>query len=131
VEVLRRLDRAAQAQAATVGTAALSRQELAHLHRNLDEAEDFMLRCASREAQSQYGRGMLSRGSFIVVPLVLAAALVGALEGSFTTVLGQALLVCLAGTIGALVSVMWRMTSGTFSINLPTLGEDAGGKELV
>ncbi len=127
VEVLRRLDRAAQASGVAP---ALSRQELAHLHRNLDEAEDIMLRCASRKAQSQYVRGMLSRGSVIVAPLVVAAAVVGVLEGSFTTVLGQALLVCLAGTIGALVSVMWRMTSGTFSINLPTLGEDAAGKEL-
>jgi hypothetical protein len=108
----------------------LSREEITHLHRNLDEAEDFMLRCATRKAQAQYVRGMLQRGSLLVVPLVLFAALVGVVEGSFHTILGQALLVCLAGAAGALVSVMWRMTSGTFSINLPTLGEEAGGKEL-
>ena len=89
-----------------------------------------MLRCATRRAQSLYVRGMLHRGSLLVVPVCLAAALVGAAAGSFESILGQALLVFIAGATGALVSVMWRMTSGTFTINLPTLGQESGEGEL-
>ena len=44
--------------------------------------------------------------------------------------LGQALLVAIAGAVGASVSVMWRMTSGTFSINLPTLDYSSARSQL-
>jgi hypothetical protein len=134
LEVLRRLDRTRES---ANGTAHDSRSvkemtpaELAYLRRNLDEAEEFMLRCSSRRAQSQYIRGMLRLGSLFVVPAVLAAAVVGAVQGSYTGLLGQALLVWVAGAVGAVVSVMWRMTSGTFSINLPTLGHESGDSQL-
>jgi hypothetical protein len=141
VEVLRRLDKehatAAVAPDSLDGTTqvdvagfGVTAAQLAHLHRNLDEAEEFMLRCATRRAQSLYVRGMLRRGSLLVAPMCLAAALVGAVGGSFESILGQALLVFIAGATGALVSVMWRMTSGTFTINLPTLGQESGEGEL-
>ena len=140
VEVLRRLDKGHATTAvkpdSAEGTPQLDDErfgvtaaQLAHLHRNLDEAEEFMLRCATRRAQSLYVRGMLNRGSLLVIPVCLAAALVGVI-GSFDSILGQALLVFVAGATGALVSVMWRMTSGTFTINLPTLGQESGEGEL-
>jgi len=128
IEVLRRLD-----QAHEVGSTnrPLTAGDLAALRRNLDEAEDFMLRCATRRAQSEYVRGMLKWGSMLLVP-VLVAAVVTVLvnDGSFATTLGQALLASIAGAVGAMVSVMWRMTSGTFSINLPTLDYSSARSEL-
>jgi hypothetical protein len=120
LEVLRRLD---QSHRAEKPGERLSAADLAHLRRNLDEAEDFMLRCATRRAQTEYLQGMLTRGTLLLLPLLLAAAATVAENGgSFESLLGQAVLVAIAGAVGAMVSVMWRMTSGTFSINLPTLG---------
>jgi hypothetical protein len=134
LEILRRLDRAQQDASATSpngrSVKEMTPTELAYLRRNLDEAEEFMLRCSTRRAQTQYIRGMLRLGSLFVIPAVLAAAAVGIARGSFTDLLGQALLVWIAGTVGATVSVMWRMTSGTFSINLPTLGHESGDAQL-
>jgi hypothetical protein len=128
LEVLRRLDQTHEAGATGRQMGA---GDVASLRRNLDEAEDFMLRCATRRAQSEYLRGMLHRGSLLVVPL-LAAAVVTLLlnDGAFAGTLGQALVVSIAGALGAMVSVMWRMTSGTFSINLPTLDYSSARSEL-
>jgi hypothetical protein len=112
LEVLRRLD-----QSQPTG-----QKELDYLRRNLDEAEDFMLRCARRQAQTQYMNGMLRYGSAALVLLLVIAGVIGVEHGSFNGVLGQTVLVAIAGAFGAAVSVMWRQTSGTFTINLPTLG---------
>jgi hypothetical protein len=134
LEVLRRLDRIrenANGHGTEVRTGKeMTPAELAYVRRNLDEAEEFMLRCSSRRAQSQYIRGMVRLGGIFVFPAVVAAAIVGIVEGSFTGLLGQGLLVWIAGAVGAIVSVMWRMTSGTFSINLPTLGHESGDSQL-
>lgn len=128
LEVLRRLDQAC-GTGSTHGQ--ISARDLACLRGNLDEAEDFMLRCATRRAQSEYVRGMLTWGSLLFLPL-LAIAVVTVLlnHDSFASTLGQALLVSIAGALGATVSVMWRMTSGTFSINLPTLEYRSARSEL-
>jgi hypothetical protein len=128
LEVLRRLD---EAQEAGKPTKQMTDAEMAHLRRNLDEAEDFMLRCATRRAQTQYLKGMLKHGSLLVVPLLVAAVLIAAVnDGSFAGVFGRAVLVAIAGAVGAMVSVMWRMTSGTFSINLPTLDYGSARSQL-
>jgi hypothetical protein len=135
LEVLRRLDRVRASESATKGDGRpakeMTAEELAYVTANLDEAEEFMLRCSSRRAQMQYIGGMLRLGCLLfVIPAVIAAAIVGIVNGSFTGLLGQALLVWIAGAVGATVSVMWRMTSGTFSINLPTLGHESGDAQL-
>jgi hypothetical protein len=127
LEVLRRLD---QSHEAGNKNASLSNAELAHLRRNLDEAEDFMLRCATRRAQTEYLRGMLNRGSVLLVLLLAAAVATVVMNESFNDVLGQTVLVAIAGAVGATVSVMWRMTSGTFSINLPTLDYGSARSQL-
>jgi hypothetical protein len=135
LEVLRRLDSAVASQPATAtvnGRASkqMTASELAFLQANLDEAEDFMLRCATRRAQTQYVRGMLNYGSLLVALLVVIAIVAASVNDSFDNTLGQAVLVSIAGAAGAMVSVMWRMTSGTFSINLPTLGDRSGDSQL-
>jgi hypothetical protein len=112
LEVLRRLDQSHEC----------GKKELDYLRGNLDEAEDFMLRCARRQAQTEYMNGMLKYGTGALVLLVAIAGLIGLVHGSFTGVLGQTVLVAIAGAFGAAVSVMWRQTSGTFTIALPTLG---------
>jgi hypothetical protein len=127
LEVLRRLDQSHK-EAST--TAALTQRELASLRANLDEAEDFMLRCATRRAQTEYLRGMLNRGSLLLVVLVGLAAATWFANASFSDVVGQLVLVAIAGAVGATVSVMWRMTSGTFSINLPTLDYGTARSQL-
>jgi hypothetical protein len=112
LEVLRRLDQAHEC----------GEKELEYLVHNLDEAEEFMLRCAKRQAQTQYMNGMLKYGSVALALLLAIAGVIGVVHGSFNGVLGQTVLVAIAGAFGAAVSVMWRQTSGTFTINLPTLG---------
>jgi len=112
LEVLRRLDQSQEC----------GEKELDYLRDNLDEAEKFMLRCAKRQAQTQYMNGMLKYGSVALALLLAIAGVIGAVHGSFNGVLGQTVLVAIAGAFGAAVSVMWRQTSGTFTINLPTLG---------
>jgi hypothetical protein len=118
LEVLRRLDHCHKSEA----TATIAPGDLEHLERNLTDAEEFMLRCAKRQAQTQYMNGMLTYGSAALVLLLAIAGVIGVVHGSFNGVLGQTVLVAIAGAFGAAVSVMWRQTSGTFDIKLPTLG---------
>jgi hypothetical protein len=129
LEVLRRLDQARAAHGHN-GRKEMSTTDIAYLRQNLDDAEDFMLRCATRRAQTDYVNGMLRLGSLPFVALVALAIVVRVVAGDFESLLGQGLLVAVAGAAGAMVSVMWRMTSGTFSINLPTLDYDTGSSQL-
>jgi hypothetical protein len=93
------------------------------LNKQLDEAEEFMLRCATRRAQAKYLKGMLS--GTVATGLVVAAVAVVLIQGEHLTRLaGQLLLVATAGAVGAVVSVLWRMTSGSFRMNLPTLSHE-------
>jgi hypothetical protein len=127
LEVLRRLD---LSRAAGNRDAKLSAKELASLNGNLEEAEEFMLRCATRRAQTEYLRGMLSRGSVLLLLLLVIAGITWLVDESYKGIFGQAVLAAIAGGVGATVSVMWRMTSGTFSINLPTLEYDTARSQL-
>jgi hypothetical protein len=127
LEVLRRID---QSRQDGNRDAKLTVKELACLNRNLKEAEEFMLRCATRRAQTEYLRGMLDRGSVLLLVLLAVAGATWIVNGSYTSIFGQAVLAAIAGGVGATVSVMWRMTSGTFSINLPTLEYDSARSQL-
>jgi hypothetical protein len=118
LEVLRRLDEAHEQD----GERSLSRDELEALVKNLDEAQEFMLSCAKRQAQTEYIYGMLKYGSFLLALLLGSALTIAIVKRSFDDVLGQVVLVAIAGAFGAAVSVMWRQTSGTFDMKLPTLG---------
>src|SRR3954449_1078250 len=84
----------------------------------LREAEQFMLRCAARRAQSHYLKGVLLGGAAIAVLLGLATAVVQA-TGEMCPLRGTLLLVAAAGAAGAAISVPMRMTSGSFRMNLP------------
>jgi hypothetical protein len=95
----------------------------------LDQAEDFMLRCATRRAQSKYLKGMLV-GTLAIGAVISLVTTVLALSGDLTRLGGQLLLVASAGTVGAVVSVLWRMTSGSFRMNLPTLDHEMKGTDL-
>jgi hypothetical protein len=95
----------------------------------LREAEQFMLRCAARRAQSHYLRGVLLGGAAIAAVLGLVTALVLA-GGELSRFRGTLLLVALAGAAGAAISVPMRMTSGSFRMNLPTLNAEMKGTDL-
>jgi hypothetical protein len=99
------------------------------LVKRLNEAEDFMLRCATRRAQGKYLKGMLA-GAVVTGLVVGAIALVLAEGQDLTRLAGQLLLVATAGAVGAVVSVLWRMTSGSFRMNLPTLSHEMKGTDV-
>jgi hypothetical protein len=95
----------------------------------LDQAEEFMLRCATRRAQAKYLKGMLL--GTVAIGAVLATVTVALMAmGDLTRLGGQLLLVATAGTVGAVVSVLWRMTSGSFRMNLPTLDHEMKSTDL-
>jgi hypothetical protein len=119
-EALRQLDGPGRAKAD---------RSLRPLVKRLNEAEDFMLRCATRRAQAKYLKGMLA-GTVVTGLVVGALALVLAEGQDLTRLAGQLLLVATAGTVGAVVSVLWRMTSGSFRMNLPTLSHEMKGTDL-
>src|SRR5918997_3097390 len=102
---------------------------LGPLKDRLDQAEEFMLRCATRRAQSKYLKGMLL-GTLAIGAAISLVTTVLALTGDLTRLGGQLLLVASAGTVGAVVSVLWRMTSGSFRMNLPTLDHEMKGTDL-
>jgi hypothetical protein len=95
----------------------------------LDQAEEFMLRCATRRAQAKYLKGMLL-GTVAIGAVIAAVTVALAATGDLTRLAGQLLLVATAGMVGAVVSVLWRMTSGSFRMNLPTLDHDMKGTDL-
>jgi hypothetical protein len=95
----------------------------------LDQAEEFMLRCATRRAQAKYLKGMLL-GTVAFGAVIAAATIALVAMGELTRLGGQLLLVATAGMVGAVVSVLWRMTSGSFRMNLPTLDHDMKGTDL-
>jgi hypothetical protein len=95
----------------------------------LDQAEDFMLRCATRRAQAKYLKGMLL-GTVAIGAVIAAVTVALVATGDLTRLGGQLLLVATAGMVGAVVSVLWRMTSGSFRMNLPTLDHDMKGTDL-
>jgi hypothetical protein len=95
----------------------------------LDQAEEFMLRCATRRAQSKYLKGMLV-GTVAIGAAIAAVTIALGATGELTRLGGQLLLVATAGMVGAVVSVLWRMTSGSFRMNLPTLDHDMKGTDL-
>ena len=99
------------------------------LRDRLDEAEDFMLRCATRRAQARYLKGMLF-GTVALGAVIAAVTIALVAMGDLTRLGGQLLLVATAGTVGAVVSVLWRMTSGSFRMNLPTLDHGMKGTDL-
>jgi hypothetical protein len=99
------------------------------LEDRLDQAEEFMLRCATRRAQSKYLKGMLLGTVAIGAVIGIVTVVLGA-TGELTRLGGQLLLVATAGMVGAVVSVLWRMTSGSFRMNLPTLDHDMKGTDL-
>jgi hypothetical protein len=95
----------------------------------LHEAEQFMLRCASRRAQSCYLKGVLL--GLGAIGTVLATATAALLAGhELTRFPGQLLLVATAGAVGAAISVPMRMTSGSFRMNLPTLNAEMKGTDV-
>jgi hypothetical protein len=95
----------------------------------LDQAEEFMLRCATRRAQAKYLKGMLL-GTVAIGAVIAAVTVALVAMDDLTRLGGQLLLVGTAGMVGAVVSVLWRMTSGSFRMNLPTLDHDMKGTDL-
>ena len=118
MELLRRIDRQCQEPAGE------ARQgQLGELSERLDEAEDFMLRSAMRRTQSHYLKGMLAGTVAVLLGVGLLAALLSAL-GLAGSENAAAVLALSAGALGALISVLMRMTGGQFSMGLPTLDAD-------
>jgi hypothetical protein len=99
------------------------------LKERLDQAEEFMLRCATRRAQAKYLKGMLI-GSVAIGAAITAVTIALVAMDDLTRLGGQLVLVATAGMVGAVVSVLWRMTSGSFRMNLPTLDHDMKGTDL-
>jgi hypothetical protein len=87
-------------------------RELLDLHRrDVTHANDYYLRAAERYAKFDYFRGMLI-GIFVCLGLIAISATIWWRFG-FAPDVGKALVGCLtAGGIGAVVSVMSRMTFG-------------------
>ncbi|HEV2060032.1 MAG TPA: hypothetical protein VGR11_11795 [Solirubrobacteraceae bacterium] len=105
------------------------RESLQRLAARLDAAEDFMLRCAARRTQSRYLKGMLV-GGLVVGALLIAALVALVMTDSVTPLAGELLLVAMAGAVGAVFSVLARMTSGSLQTNLPTLDHDMRKTDL-
>jgi hypothetical protein len=119
-EALRQLDSSEKIQAG---------RSIRQLVKRLCDAEEFMLRCATRRAQGKYLKGML--GGTVVTGLVVGAVALVLVDGQdLTRLAGQLLLVATAGAVGAVVSVLWRMTSGSFRMNLPTLSHEMKGTDV-
>jgi hypothetical protein len=127
VEIIRRMDSAHQESPAANGETDDGVYE--RLEHELDSAEDFMLRSAGRRAQIRYVKGMLWG---LLPMLALVAAVVAIMEvfGVSDTLTSEVALVAVAGALGALVSVLLRMTVGHFSMNLPTLDADMRNTDL-
>jgi hypothetical protein len=119
-EALRQLDSSKRIQAS---------RAIRPLVKRLNQAEEFMLRCATRRAQAKYLKGMLA-GTVVTGFLMGLVALVLVQGGDLTRLAGQLLLVATAGAVGAVVSVLWRMTSGSFRMNLPTLSHEMKGTDV-
>jgi hypothetical protein len=99
------------------------------LTKRLEAAEQFMLRCASRRAQSCYLKGvLLGLGAIGIVLAATAVVLAG--EDALNRFHGQLLLIATAGAVGAAISVPMRMTSGSFRMNLPTLNAEMKGTDV-
>jgi hypothetical protein len=99
------------------------RRQLAELSAQLDDAEDFMLRSATRRTQSHYLKGMLG-GTGVVLACVGVISWLLWEVGLAGSENADVLLALSAGALGALVSVLMRMTVGEFSMNLPTLDSE-------
>lgn len=136
LEVLRRMD-APPAEAGGLpgngkGPAHPSKDEatdVAFLEHELDEAEDFMLRSATRRAQIHYTKGMLWGTGAVALLTGAAGLLLWAFDVPSPTP-SHLLLVMAAGAVGAVVSVLVRMTLGQSSMNLPTLDHDMKKTDL-
>ena len=124
LELLRRIDRQRREAAPD-----LRAEQLAELEKRLDEAEDFMLRSATRRAQSHYLKGMLAGTGAVLAGVGLLGWLLSSLSltGSENA---DAVLALSAGALGALISVLMRMTSGQFSMNLPVLNSEMHKTDL-
>jgi hypothetical protein len=118
MELLRRIDRQQQEPASEVRA-----DQIDELSARLDEAEDFMLRSAKRRAQSHYLKGMLAGTGAVLVGVALLGWLLSAL-GLAGSENADAVLALSAGALGALISVLMRMTGGQFNMNLPVLDSE-------
>lgn len=142
VEAVRRMDQAGSPAASSNGGAnqrasarpavdaeAEDKEALERLSRELDKAEDFMLRSAGRRAQLRYVKGMLLGlvPTLVVIGLVALAMKAFGVTDATTS---EVTLVAVAGALGALVSVLLRMTVGRFSMNLPTLDAEMRTTDL-
>jgi hypothetical protein len=127
-DALRRLDGHRAGSESQQARRALD-DSVARLEKRVDAAEDFMLRCAARRTQARYLKGMLLGALAIGVALAAVLVLLVATD-HLTDVAAELLLVALAGSVGALFSVLARMTSGSLQTNLPTLDHDMKNTDL-
>lgn len=104
-------------------------ESLRRLSARLDGAEDFMLRCAARRTQSRYLKGMLS-GAVVVSAVLICVLVTLVAADALTRTTADLLLVAVAGAVGAVFSVLARMTSGSLQTNLPTLDHDMKNTDL-
>lgn len=124
LELLRRIDRQSREPASE-----LRPDQLKELECRLDEAEDFMLRSATRRAQSHYLKGMLEGTGAVLA----AVGLLGWLFWELGLAGGEnadAVLALSAGALGALISVLMRMTGGHSTMNLPVLDSEMQKTDL-
>jgi hypothetical protein len=118
MELLRRIDRQRREPDRKVRA-----DQLQELSDRLDEAADFMLRSAKRRAQSHYLKGMMVGTGAVLAAVGLLGGMLSAL-GLAASENADAVLALSAGALGALISVLMRMTSGQFSMNLPVLDSE-------
>jgi len=118
MELLRRIDHQRREPARDA-----SAEQLGELSDRLDEAEDFMLRSAKRRAQSHYLKGMMAGTGAVLVAVGALGWLLSAL-GLAGSENADAVLALSAGALGALISVLMRMTGGGFTMNLPVLDSE-------
>ena len=116
LELLRRIDRQRREPDREVRA-----EQLGELSHRLDEAEDFMLRSAKRRTQSHYLKGMMAGTAAVLVGVGLLGGLFSAL-GLAGSENADAVLALSAGALGALISVLMRMTGGQFA--LPVLDSE-------
>lgn len=124
LELLRRIDRQRREPAPE-----LRAEQLDELSERLEGAQDFMLRSAKRRAQSHYLKGMLAGTGAVLAGVAVLGWLLWEL-GLGGGENADAVLALSAGALGALISVLMRMTSGKFDMNLPVLDSEMQKTDL-
>lgn len=126
--LLKSLDRAAGSKGASEA-GETSCREIRYLEQEHKRAHDYYERSAQRQAQMHYFLGMLG-GLAVIVGLAAVMLLALSPTSNIDESTGFFLVSLVAGSAGAMVSVMYGITSGTLRLNDLVLSGESGPRVL-